>query len=175
MAADEVAAEPITHAQGLLQVDRAGPVQADGPLEALVGHLDIETPGMQRDDGHAGALQGNRIADGDIIQIESAGIDLQTDPGPFMDRCIGRHIGQRSDGDDAADGRDDTCEHDSYSVAGPSARWPIASGVTTRARRRRSVPSSSVSIQSSTWRESRSGTSARSNIGWPPPSRQGAR
>src|SRR5690606_26617005 len=77
MAGHEMAAEPIGQGHRLLEIDLAGRIQADRKAEALARDIHIEAVVGQRDDRHAGALDGDRVADADVRKVERAGLDLQ--------------------------------------------------------------------------------------------------
>ena len=117
VAADQVAVEPVAGAQGLLEIDFAGGVEAVGGGEALGRDLDLEAMvrGVDRDDGHAGAGERDAVADGAMAEPAGGRLDRQ--------RLAERRVGaERVDVDDPADAADDAGEHAPIVLAG-ATRW----------------------------------------------------
>ena len=77
VAGDQMAAEAISQAQSLLQIDRTGRIQTDGTGQRFGRDIDAEGTARRFDDGETDAVTGDRIADGDITQIEEAGVNAQ--------------------------------------------------------------------------------------------------
>src|SRR5690606_1038113 len=86
MARDKMPAEPVGQGQGLLEVDVGRRVETRGQVEALSRDLDIEAVVGQPDDRHAGALDGDRVTDPDVGQVQRAGVDPQPQAAAAGDR-----------------------------------------------------------------------------------------
>src|SRR5262245_45453412 len=104
MAADEVAAEAIVGAQGLLEVHRARLGKTGGTCAALAGDVDREAAlrGVEAGDRHAGAVERDAVAERDVVEIAGGRLDGET--------LAVRVVAQRLDVADAADAADDAGE-----------------------------------------------------------------
>jgi hypothetical protein len=81
VAGDQVAAQALGQGQGFFQVDFAGGVQAGRQAQAFTGDIDGEAALALLDHGHAGAIEGDRIAQADIGHGQAARIDTQAHAG----------------------------------------------------------------------------------------------
>jgi len=70
-----MAAEPFGQRQRLFQIDFALCVEAGSEAETFTRDIDRKTVGGLFDHGHAGAIEGNRVTQIDIMQRQAAGID----------------------------------------------------------------------------------------------------
>ena len=104
VAGNQVPAEALGQGQRLFQVDFAGRVQADGLAQALARDVDREGAGGLGDHGHAGTIDGDRVAQHDIGQRQAAGVDCQAHAGV-------RVATQRRQGLYAANRSDDSSKH----------------------------------------------------------------
>ena len=78
MARDEVAIEALTERERFFEVDEgAGTVKPGGHAAGLRRDIGRETLAHQRGHGQACTLDANRVADGDVGQIEGIGFDFQ--------------------------------------------------------------------------------------------------
>src|SRR5450830_1451665 len=109
VAGDQMAAEAFCQGQGFFQIDFARCIKTGGEVEALARDVDGETFGGLFDDGHAGAVEGNRITQRDVVHRQCAGIDVKAHA------CVGG-VAQRLNGSDFADSGNDACKHNEAQI-----------------------------------------------------------
>ena len=128
-----MAVEAGVGAHRLFEVDFAGGVEAGGLVEAFGRDLDMESPrlGLEADDGHAGARQGDAVAEGDVVEKARRRLDRER-------LAEGRAGAERLRFDDAADAADDAGEHGSDCRRRAGA--PASRRRQRRRRKRRSAP-----------------------------------
>jgi len=117
MAGDDVAAEPVVGAQCLFEVDRAGLVEARRAGQRLRRDVDTELPRdrVEPGDGHAGTIEGDAVAETDIVQVGGRGFEGQS-------LAVGGRAAEGVYGDDAPDAGDDSGEH--RGIFAEIAAWP---------------------------------------------------
>ena len=79
MAGHDMAAEPIMGTQRFLEIDRSALGQTGGLVQRLGRHVDLETVRCQVDTGggHACAVDGDAVADTDVVEISVRANDGQ--------------------------------------------------------------------------------------------------
>ncbi|MNT31338.1 hypothetical protein D3C72_1671680 [compost metagenome] len=107
VARDDVAAEAVARAQGLLEVDAAAFVgQAGRLVEGLRGNVDGELPAFrcERGDRHAGAVERDAVAEPDVVEVAVGHLDAES-------LAVGGGGAEVVDGGDAPHAGDDSGEH----------------------------------------------------------------
>ena len=114
MARDDVAAQAVVGAQGFFEVDGSGFAQTCGLVQRFRRDVDGETPfgRGQRGDRHAGAVEGDAVAQADIVQV--AGGRGEGEP-----LAVLRGRAEVVDGGDAPDAGDDAGEHPGIFAGSP--------------------------------------------------------
>ena len=74
-----MAVDAVAETHGLLEVDLAERVEARSLREALGGDVDLEFRVRLLDDGHARAVDGDRVADANLVKTEIGSADRQAD------------------------------------------------------------------------------------------------
>ena len=75
MTGNQVAADPVRQTQGLFKIDRTRCVESGRVRKTLCRDVHRKAIGRQFDDRHASPLYRNRVANGDIAQIEATSGD----------------------------------------------------------------------------------------------------
>lgn len=80
MARDDVPTQSVVGAQGFFQIDGAGLVQAAGFVERLGRDVDGEVQAArgQGGDGHARAVEGDAVAQCDVVEVAVGRLDAKT-------------------------------------------------------------------------------------------------
>ena len=109
VAGDQMPAQAVHGAQGFLQIDPSLLSQAVGFGQRFGRDLDVEMAGffIQSCDGHARTIQGDAVAQTDIVQVATWGLQGEA----FAVRGVGAQI---LNVDDVAKASDDSSKHGGY-------------------------------------------------------------
>ena len=120
MAADDMAAEAVGGSQGLFEVEGPGVIKACGFVQALCRNVDGKPigGGIETGEGHAGAVEGNAVAELGVVEVAPGGGDGE----PEAVLGVGA---EGRDFSDLAEACDDAGEHriDAWVRVGGWERW----------------------------------------------------